>query len=203
MSQGRHRVVIVGGGFGGVRATRALARTDVDITIVDRTNHHLFQPLLYQVATAALATSEIAWPIRYLLRGRKEVTTLFANVSGVDAAGKRFGAQRRRQHGETFVRRTTDRVGHVDPGLQHRQRDLFRIGEEFEIPLAVAEVTAGLVPVERIGDREAGIGLRDGTKVRQGVHRIRTIRVCPGLSNTEIGLFRITGVIGRKSGSRC
>ena len=49
----------------------------------------LFQPLLYQVATASLATSEIAWPIRYLLRGRKEVTTLFANVSGVDAAGKR------------------------------------------------------------------------------------------------------------------
>ena len=53
-SQGRHRVVIVGGGFGGVRATRALARTDVDITIVDRTNHHLFQPLLYQVATGIL-----------------------------------------------------------------------------------------------------------------------------------------------------
>ena len=49
----------------------------------------MFQPLLYQVATASLATSEIAWPIRYLLRGRQEVTTLFANVSGVDAAGKR------------------------------------------------------------------------------------------------------------------
>ena len=59
------------------------------ITLIDRRNHHLFQPLLYQVATASLATSEIAWPIRYLLRGRKEVTTLFANVSGVDAAGKR------------------------------------------------------------------------------------------------------------------
>src|SRR5258708_30167661 len=54
-----------------------------------RRNHHLFQPLLYQVATASLATSEIAWPIRYLLRDRPDVTTLFANVNGVDAAAKR------------------------------------------------------------------------------------------------------------------
>jgi NADH:quinone reductase (non-electrogenic) len=54
MSGARHRVIIVGGGFGGVRATRALARADVDVTIVDRTNHHLFQPLLYQVATGIL-----------------------------------------------------------------------------------------------------------------------------------------------------
>ncbi|MFL6836592.1 MAG: NAD(P)/FAD-dependent oxidoreductase, partial [Bradyrhizobium sp.] len=57
--------------------------------LVDRRNHHLFQPLLYQVATASLATSEIAWPIRYLLRDRPEVTTLFATVNGVDAEGKR------------------------------------------------------------------------------------------------------------------
>ncbi|MGA9088669.1 MAG: NAD(P)/FAD-dependent oxidoreductase, partial [Bradyrhizobium sp.] len=61
----------------------------VSITLVDRRNHHLFQPLLYQVATASLATSEIAWPIRYLLRDRPEVTTLFATVSGVDTEGKR------------------------------------------------------------------------------------------------------------------
>src|SRR5437016_2496556 len=84
-----HHVVIVGAGFGGLEATFGLAGAPVQITLVDRRNHHLFQPLLYQVATASLATSEIAWPIRYLLRGRKEVTTLFANVSGVDAAGKR------------------------------------------------------------------------------------------------------------------
>jgi NADH:quinone reductase (non-electrogenic) len=84
-----HRVVIVGAGFGGLEATFGLAGAPVEITLIDRRNHHLFQPLLYQVATASLATSEIAWPIRYLLRDRKDVTTLFANVSGVDAAGKR------------------------------------------------------------------------------------------------------------------
>src|ERR1700737_3703008 len=84
-----HRVVIVGAGFGGLEATFGLAGAPVRITLVDRRNPPLFQPLLYQVATASLATSEIAWPIRYLLRDRPEVTTLFANVNGVDAAGKR------------------------------------------------------------------------------------------------------------------
>jgi NADH:ubiquinone reductase (H+-translocating) len=84
-----HRVVIVGAGFGGLEATFRLAGAPVQITLVDRRNHHLFQPLLYQVATASLATSEIAWPIRYLLRDRPEVTTLFATVTGVDAQGKR------------------------------------------------------------------------------------------------------------------
>ena len=84
-----HHVVIVGAGFGGLETAFGLAGAPVRITLVDRRNHHLFQPLLYQVATASLATSEIAWPIRYLLRDRQEVTTLFANVSGVDAAAKR------------------------------------------------------------------------------------------------------------------
>jgi NADH:quinone reductase (non-electrogenic) len=84
-----HRVVIVGAGFGGLETTYRLAGTPVEITLIDRRNHHLFQPLLYQVATASLATSEIAWPIRYLLRDRHDVTTLFANASGVDAVGKR------------------------------------------------------------------------------------------------------------------
>jgi NADH:ubiquinone reductase (H+-translocating) len=84
-----HRVVIVGAGFGGLEAAHRLEGAPVSITLLDRRNHHLFQPLLYQVATASLATSEIAWPIRYLLRGRPEVTTLFATVAGVDAAEKR------------------------------------------------------------------------------------------------------------------
>src|SRR3982075_150552 len=84
-----HHVVVVGAGFGGLETVFGLAGAPVKITLVDRRNHHLFQPLLYQVATASLATSEIAWPIRYLLRDRPEVTTLFANVNGVDATGKR------------------------------------------------------------------------------------------------------------------
>jgi NADH dehydrogenase len=81
-----HRVVIVGAGFGGLETTYRLAGSPVEITLIDRRNHHLFQPLLYQVATASLATSDIAWPVRYLMRDRREVTTLFATVSGVDAA---------------------------------------------------------------------------------------------------------------------
>src|SRR6202451_3228116 len=84
-----HRVVIVGAGFGGLEAAYRLKGAPLAITLVDRRNHHLFQPLLYQVATASLATSEIAWPIRHLLRDRREVTTLFATVTGVDAQAKR------------------------------------------------------------------------------------------------------------------
>src|SRR5690242_6387606 len=83
-----HRVVIVGAGFGGLETTYRLAGAPVEITLIDRRNHHLFQPLLYQVATASLATSEIAWPIRHLLSDRRDVTTLFATVMGVDPVAK-------------------------------------------------------------------------------------------------------------------
>lgn len=87
-SPSRHRVVIVGAGFGGLSAVKHLRGAPVGITLVDQRNHHLFQPLLYQVATASLAPSEIAWPIRSILRDRKDVTTILATVTGVDAAGK-------------------------------------------------------------------------------------------------------------------
>ncbi|MEP6886172.1 MAG: NAD(P)/FAD-dependent oxidoreductase [Gammaproteobacteria bacterium] len=79
-----HQVVIVGAGFGGLAAAHGLAGADVAITIIDQRNHHLFQPLLYQVGTASLATSEIAWPIRHLVRKRKDVTTLLGVVTAVD-----------------------------------------------------------------------------------------------------------------------
>jgi NADH dehydrogenase len=85
----RHRVIIVGGGFGGLEAVNGLAGLPLSITLIDQRNYHLFQPLLYQVATASLATSEIAWPIRYLVRGRPEVTTLLATVVGVDVDARR------------------------------------------------------------------------------------------------------------------
>ncbi len=84
-----HHVVIVGAGFGGLAAAQGLAGADVKITIIDQRNHHLFQPLLYQVGTATLATSEIAWPVRHLLRKRKEITTLLGAVTGVDTKNRR------------------------------------------------------------------------------------------------------------------
>ena len=83
---GAHHVVVIGGGFAGLETVHRLAGADVRITIVDRRNHHLFQPLLYQVATASLATSEIAWPIRHLFRRRGDVTTLLAEVTGIDTS---------------------------------------------------------------------------------------------------------------------
>jgi NADH dehydrogenase len=83
-----HHVVIVGAGFGGLAAAHGLAGADVKITIIDQRNHHLFQPLLYQVGTAVLATSEIAWPIRHLVRKRKEITTLLGEVTGVEAQNR-------------------------------------------------------------------------------------------------------------------
>ncbi|RWB70909.1 NAD(P)/FAD-dependent oxidoreductase [Mesorhizobium sp.] len=89
MKEASHHVVVVGAGFGGLELTRALAGAAVRITMIDRRNHHLFQPLLYQVATTSLATSEIAWPIRHLLRKRQDVTTLLGTVVGVDRQAKR------------------------------------------------------------------------------------------------------------------
>ena len=80
------RVVIVGAGFGGLTAARALTRAPAQITVIDRKNHHTFQPLLYQVATAGLSPSEIAAPIRSILRGRENVEVLLGEVTGFDLA---------------------------------------------------------------------------------------------------------------------
>ncbi len=87
---GQPHVVIVGGGFGGLYAARALARRPVRVTLLDRRNHHLFQPLLYQVATAALNPSDIATPLRSILRRAPNVTVLLAEVVSVDLAGRRL-----------------------------------------------------------------------------------------------------------------
>src|SRR5436305_10261743 len=78
------RVVIVGGGFGGLEVARALRQAPVHITVIDRSNHHLFQPLLYQVATAGLSPADIAAPIRNILRNQKDVEVIMAEVTGVD-----------------------------------------------------------------------------------------------------------------------
>lgn len=78
------RVLIIGGGFGGLETAKALAGAPVEITLIDRQNHHCFQPLLYQVATATLSPADVAWPIRGILSGQRNVTVLMANVEGVD-----------------------------------------------------------------------------------------------------------------------
>jgi NADH dehydrogenase len=81
-------LVIVGAGFGGLSCARALSRAGVDITLVDRQNYHCFQPLLYQVATAALSPADVAWPIRHILRRQNNVTVLMTEIIGIDAAGQ-------------------------------------------------------------------------------------------------------------------
>lgn len=82
-------VVILGGGFGGLAAARALRRAPVRVTLIDRSNHHLFQPLLYQVATAALSATDIASPIRKLVRSQANTTVLMAEVEGIDVVEKK------------------------------------------------------------------------------------------------------------------
>jgi NADH dehydrogenase len=83
------RVVVIGGGFGGLWAVRHLRNAPVDITLIDRSNHHLFQPLLYQVATAGLAAPSIAAPLRYILRKQRNVTVLLGEVTRIDMATRR------------------------------------------------------------------------------------------------------------------
>ena len=84
----RPQVVIIGAGFGGLFAAQALAKADADITVVDRHNYHLFQPLLYQVATAGLPPSDVAWPIRSILRRQRNARVLLAEASGVDITNR-------------------------------------------------------------------------------------------------------------------
>ena len=82
----RPRVVIVGAGFGGLAAAKSLAGVDADITLIDRQNHHLFQPLLYQVATAGLSPADIAWPVRQLFRRQQNLRVLMGEVTSIDTA---------------------------------------------------------------------------------------------------------------------
>jgi hypothetical protein len=84
----KKRAVIIGGGFAGIAAARSLRRSNVDILLLDRRNHHIFQPLLYQVATAVLAPSEIAAPLRQLEASQKNLRVLLAEVKGINLAAR-------------------------------------------------------------------------------------------------------------------
>ncbi|WP_068030521.1 NAD(P)/FAD-dependent oxidoreductase [Rhodoplanes sp. Z2-YC6860] len=120
------RVVIVGGGFGGLSAAKALAKAPFDITLIDRTNHHLFQPLLYQVATAGLSPADIAAPIRHVLNDQRNLKVMLGEVSGVDLARKEVITDDRRVAYDHMVIATGARhayFGHDDwaavaPGLK-------------------------------------------------------------------------------------
>ncbi|MCI0518270.1 MAG: NAD(P)/FAD-dependent oxidoreductase [Woeseiaceae bacterium] len=122
----RTRIVIVGAGFGGLFAARGLRHADARITLVDQHNYHLFQPLLYQVATAGLAPSDIAWPIRGILSRQKNVTVLLDRVSGVDTTSREVVTHERRIPYDYLVLATGARhayFGHDDwephaPGLK-------------------------------------------------------------------------------------
>src|SRR5499426_11185 len=92
-TQARPRIVIVGAGFGGLSAVKQLARAPFDVTVVDRHNYHLFQPLLYQVATAGLSPGDIASPIRGILHGQRNAKVILAKVSGIDTARKEVVAE--------------------------------------------------------------------------------------------------------------
>lgn len=90
MSRERKHIVVVGGGFGGISAAKALKKAPVDLTIIDRTNHHLFQPLLYQVATAALSPGDIAVPIRAIVGNKSNVRVLLGKVTEVNKSDKKL-----------------------------------------------------------------------------------------------------------------
>src|SRR3954464_6735969 len=88
MTLNRHRVVVVGGGFAGLNVAIGLRRAPVDVTLIDRRNFHLFQPLLYQVATGGLSPANIAAPLRSILKRQKNTRTLMGEVVGFDAKNK-------------------------------------------------------------------------------------------------------------------
>ena len=151
----QHRIVVVGAGFSGLQLVQDLRGADCAITLIDQRNHHLFQPLLYQVATTLLATSEIAWPIRRVLRDRPEVVTLLARVTGIDRAARQVALENGgRVPFDTLVLATGARhayFGHDEweadaPGLKTLE-DATTIRRRLLLAFERAELTAD--PAER------------------------------------------------------
>jgi NADH dehydrogenase len=148
MPQARPRVVIAGAGFGGLEAAKALRAAAADVTVIDRQNHHCFQPLLYQVATAALSPADVAWPIRRILRRQRNATVLMAEIRGIDT-GKRLVRTDSISVPYDFLVLATgathsyfghDEWAEVAPGLKHIE-DATRIRRQILIAFERAEVT--------------------------------------------------------------
>jgi NADH dehydrogenase FAD-containing subunit len=150
----RPRVVIVGAGFGGLAAARALGRTPAEIVVIDRRNYHLFQPLLYQVATAALSPADIAWPIRSLLSRQKNAAVQMGRVVGIDRDRREVILEDRRVRFDYLVLATGARHSYFGmdeweataPGLK-KIADATHIRERVLLAFERAEVT--LDPIER------------------------------------------------------
>jgi NADH dehydrogenase FAD-containing subunit len=148
------RVVILGAGFGGLAAARALARTPAAVTVIDRRNYHLFQPLLYQVATAALSPADIAWPIRSILSRQKNAAVQMGKVTGIDRERREVILEDRRVGFDYLVVATGARHSYFGmdewemsaPGLK-KIADATHIRERVLLAFERAEVTAD--PVER------------------------------------------------------
>jgi len=168
-------VVIIGGGFGGLAAAQSLKNSPVRVTIVDKTNHHLFQPLLYQVATAGLSPSEIASPIRSILRKQKNTRVLYAEVAAIDLANRTVrmregeladlrydflilatGAQNNYFGNDDWARYTVG-LKDIDDAIQIRRRVLLSF-EEAE-RLAGAEGAKRLLTFVVIGGGPTGVEL--------------------------------------------
>lgn len=184
----RPRVLIIGCGFGGLQATRALHKADVDITVVDRQNHHLFQPLLYQVATAGLTAPAVAEPIRHMFRNQPNVTVLMADVVGLDAANRRVllsdGSGLPYEHLVIAAGATHSYFGHNDwaahaPGLKTledayliRRRMLLAYERAEYLPLgAPPEERQALLTTVVIGAGPTGVELA-GTMVEFAHHSL-------------------------------
>ena len=185
------RVVIVGGGFGGVRAAHALRHAPVRVTVIDRNNHHVFQPLLYQVATADLSPADISAPIRGMLRDQRNAETLLAEVVGVDVEARQVIA-RDRFEGREFTLPYDylivatgagpsyfghDEWAHDAPSLKSLT-DATAIRRRILLAFEAAETGAGRGRAERMADlRDRG---RWADRRRTGRRHRRTRAPCAG-----------------------
>ena len=157
MPDQRPRVVIVGAGFGGLAAAKALKRVAADVFVVDRQNHHCFQPLLYQVATAALSPADVAWPTRHILRDQQNATVLMEEVTAIDVGQKRLHAKFADltydylviATGATHAYFGRDEWAAYAPGLK-RIEDATRIRRSILIAFERAELSADSVERRRL-----------------------------------------------------
>ncbi len=178
------RVVVIGGGFGGLWAVRHLRKAPVEITLIDRSNHHLFQPLLYQVATAGLAAPSIAAPLRYILRKQRNVTVLLGEVARIDLDARRVHVAERAVEydyllvasGATHAYFGHDEWERFAPGLKNLD-DAFvirrRILEAFERAEATSDAAerAACLTFAVIGGGPTGVELA-GTLVEIARHTL-------------------------------